>query len=136
MSAVRSSDSDPTPPIRLSIPADFRFLRLARATAAAIAADLDFSMQDIDDVRVAVDELGALLIEDAAPGAELEICFDTGGTGISAEGHLTGGSHEQPRLHPVAAELLGLVVDGYDVSVDRSNGRTFRFWKQPEDDGE
>jgi len=132
LSAVRRPEPEPQPGIRLTIPAEFRYLRLARVTAAAIAADLDFSVQDIDDVRVAVDELSALLIEDAGPGSELEICFDVSQPRLSGEGRVTGGSTAEPKLHPVAAELLALVVDHYEVSVDR-DGRMFRFWKQPGD---
>jgi serine/threonine-protein kinase RsbW len=133
VSAVRSSDAEPTAPIRLTIPADFRYLRLARVTAAAVAADMDFSVQDIDDVRVAVDELAAILIEDAVEGTEMEICFtiaDHGG--LAVEGHVVGGSQVDPDVHPVAAELLALVVDRYELSVDRGRGRgrVFRFWKQ------
>jgi len=131
VSAVRSSEAEPIAPIRLTIPADFRYLRLARVTAAAVAADMDFSVQDIDDVRVAVDELAAILIEDAPDGTEMEICFgiaDHGG--LSVEGHVVGGSQEEPDIHPVAAELLALVVDRYELFVDRGRGRAFRFWKQ------
>ena len=136
MSEARSTEQDAQSPIRLAIPADVRYLRLARVTAAAIAADLDFTVQDVDDVRVAVDELASLLIEDAAPGAELEICFDITGSDLSAEGRLTGGFVGTPKMHPVAAELLALVVDQYDVSVNGSHDRTFRFSKRPEDDQE
>jgi hypothetical protein len=131
VSVAREEAPEAQPAIRLTIPAELRYLRLARVTAAAIAADLDFSVQDIDDVRVAVDELSALLIEDAGPGSELEICFTPSLTGIAGEGRMSGGSTTEPKLHPVAAELLALVVDRYDVSVDRQ-GRMFRFSKQPE----
>ena len=64
-------------------------------------------------------------------GAELEICFALGGGGLDVDGRVTGGSSEEASLHPVAAELLALVVDRYEVAVDRSCGRTFRFRKQP-----
>jgi hypothetical protein len=132
VSIARSSEPEPNAPIRLTVPAEFRYLRLARVTAAAVAADLDFSLQDIDDVRVAVDELAALLIEDAVPGGELEIWFDAGPNGLSAEGRTTGRVGVEPKLHAVAAELLALVVDRYDVSLDRKGDRSFSFWKQPE----
>jgi serine/threonine-protein kinase RsbW len=132
VSIARSSEPEPSAPIRLTVPAELRYLRLARVTAAAIAADLDYSMQDVDDVRVAVDELAALLIEDAGPGAELELCFAAGPDGITAEGHLTGGPTTAPSVHPVAAELLALVVDSYDVA-DGPGGRSFRFWKRSEE---
>ena len=54
-----------------------------------------------------------------------------GDGGLTVDGRVTGGSSDEAQLHPVAAELLALVVDRYDVAVDRSRGRTFRFWKQP-----
>jgi hypothetical protein len=123
VSLARSADPEPTAPIRLFVPADVRYLRLARVTAAAIAADLDFSVQDVDDVRFAVDELSAHLIEDATEGAELEICFTLEGAGLVAEGQVHGGPTDEAPLHPVAAELLALVVDRYELSTDRGRGR-------------
>ncbi len=131
MSISAAHEPEPVAPIRLTVPAEFRYLRLARVTAAAIAADLDFNVQDIDDVRVAVDELASILIEDATPGAELELCFWLGPSGIEAEGAVTDGATTEPDVHPVAGELLALVVDRYDLSVGRS-GRSFRFSKGQE----
>ena len=119
-------------PIRLTIPADFRYLRLARVTAAAIAADLDFSVQDIDDVRVAVDELAALLIEDAGPRAPSWRSASIAGPRRAAvEGRSRAVRRWSPSSTRSPPSCSRSVVDRYELSVDRGRGRMFRFWKQP-----
>ena len=65
--ATPADDAAGASVIRLSIPAELRFLRIARLTAAGIAGDLGFGLQDVEDLRVAVDEMCAALIEDAGP---------------------------------------------------------------------
>src|SRR4051794_20755870 len=51
--------------VRLEVPADPRYLRVVRLVASACAADAGFDIDDIEDVRVAADELcaGALELE-------------------------------------------------------------------------
>ena len=132
MTAARSPEPEPLPPIRLAIPADFRYLRVARVTAAAIAADLDFSVQDIDDVRVAVDELSALLIEDATGGGGAGICFALGGGGLDVDGRVTGGSvgrGEPPPRRRRAPRPRGRPLRAWRSTVRVA--ATFRFRKQP-----
>ncbi len=116
-------------PIRLTIPAQSRLLRLARMTAATVAADVGFSLQDIEDVRVAVDELAALLIEGSQAGAILELCFGHEGGALAVEGEVRGGGAIAD-LHPVARELLGLVADEYSVTVADHGGPSFRVVKR------
>ncbi len=47
--------------VRLSLPGRSAFVRLARLNAAGLAADLSFSVDEIEDLRIAVDELFFLL---------------------------------------------------------------------------
>ncbi|MHB1612838.1 MAG: hypothetical protein ACYCXA_04040 [Actinomycetes bacterium] len=44
------------------LPADVAFLAVARTTAAALAARLEFTLDDIEDLRIAVDEAVSLVI--------------------------------------------------------------------------
>lgn len=57
-----------TPPGRvdLRLPADAAYLSVLRTTTAALAARLDLSVDDVEDLRIAVDEAASLLL---APGS-------------------------------------------------------------------
>ena len=114
--------------IRLAIPADVRFLRVARLTAAGVAGDLGFGLQAIEDLRVAIDELCVVVIEHADPGAELELEYEIGDDQLIIVGRCPG-SGGDPQVHPVAAELLRMTADEYEVAGDGS-GRSFRLIKR------
>jgi serine/threonine-protein kinase RsbW len=101
-------------PVRLVIPAHARFLRLARLTAAGIAGDSGFGLEAIEDLRVAVDEVCAILIEGAADSAELELVYRSTADGLVIEGSCPNPGKE-PDLHPVARELLAMTADDYSV---------------------
>jgi serine/threonine-protein kinase RsbW len=101
-------------PVRLIIPARARFLRLARLTAAGIAGDIGFGLEPIEDLRVAVDEVCAILIEGAADDAELELIYRSTEDGLVIEGSCVNPG-ATPDLHPVARELLAMTADDYSV---------------------
>jgi len=104
-------------PVRLVIPARARYLRLARLTAAGIAGDLGFALEAIEDLRVAVDEVCAILIEKAEHGAELELVYRSTPDGLSIEGSCANPG-AVPEVHPVARELLAMTADDYSVYAD------------------
>ena len=115
----------------MTIPADVRFLRVARLTAAGIAGDLGFGLQDLEDLRVAVDELCAVLMDGAPPTVEFELRYliHEGSLEILGRCPAVG---ELPALHPVAAELLRMTADGFEISGD-GQGRSFRLVKHRHD---
>ena len=117
------------PSVRLLIPSSVRHLRLARVTASTMATDLSFDLQDIEDLRVAVDELAALLIEDCPPNAVLELKFDAIDGGLRIYGQIEAPGLPAPTLHPVARELLELVADEYELSPD-GDSRSFQLTKR------
>ncbi|WP_156384221.1 anti-sigma factor [Marmoricola sp. Leaf446] len=45
-------------------------------TTAGLAARLDFTLDDIEDLRMAVGEACALVLEDATPGGDLHASYD------------------------------------------------------------
>jgi serine/threonine-protein kinase RsbW len=123
-----------SPVIRLAIPAASRYLRLARLTAAGIAADIGFDLEAIEDLRVAVDEACALLLEGCADtGAELELRYRAEGDTLVIEGRSPCRPDSAIEVHPVARELLELTADHYDVGSD-GEGRHFRLVKRRRDE--
>lgn len=66
--------TEDTGPIELVVPGTSRHIRLARLMAGGIATTYGLSMQFIEDVRIAVDEICATLIE-TGRGQPLKLTF-------------------------------------------------------------
>jgi serine/threonine-protein kinase RsbW len=132
--ATDVTDAGPTgrhqggPQVQLVIPATSRYLRLARLTAAGLAGDLGCSVEAIDDLRIAVDELCAAVIDGMAPDAELELIYREQEHALVVEGRCRTRSSEAPELHSVARELLNMLADEYSIGAAGGH-RTFRLLK-------
>ena len=59
--------------VELRLPAESAYLSVLRTATAGLAARLDFTLDEIEDLRIAVDEACALLLPDSDPGQQL-IC--------------------------------------------------------------
>lgn len=72
--------------ITVRIPAMPRYLHVVRLVAAGLASRLSFTIDDIEDLKIAVDELAAYMT--GAHGREgiLEISFSVHGNRIEIEG--------------------------------------------------
>ena len=72
-----STDSQPTVDdvVLLTVPADGGYLGVLRTATAGLAARLQFALDEIEDLRIAVDEACAMLLAIATRGAELECRF-------------------------------------------------------------
>ena len=62
---TRSSRSTQRAEVTLTVPAESMYLSVVRTAAAGLAARLDFTLDDIEDLRIAVDEACALLLKQA-----------------------------------------------------------------------
>jgi serine/threonine-protein kinase RsbW len=60
------------------LPAEGAYLSVLRTATAGLAARLDFTLDEIEDLRIAVDEACAMLLSQAVPGASLECAFTLG----------------------------------------------------------
>jgi serine/threonine-protein kinase RsbW len=64
--------------VAIRMPADGAYLSVLRTATAGLAARLDFTLDEIEDLRIAVDEACAMLLGQAVPGASLECAFTLG----------------------------------------------------------
>jgi len=71
------------PDAELRLPAEAAFVSVLRATAVSVAARLDFTVDDLEDLRMAVSEAAGLVLDQATPDGELRAEFGFG------EGRLT-----------------------------------------------
>ena len=58
--------------VLLTVPADGGYLGVLRTATAGLAARLHFALDEIEDLRIAVDEACAMLLAIASRGAELD----------------------------------------------------------------
>lgn len=61
--------------VTVRLPADGAYLSVLRTATAGLAARLDFTLDEIEDLRIAVDEACAMLLAQAVPGTDLECEF-------------------------------------------------------------
>ena len=59
------------PDAELRLPADSAYVAVLRMATAGLAARLDFTLDDIEDLRMAVGEASAILLDRARPGGRL-----------------------------------------------------------------
>lgn len=71
------------PDVELRIPADSSYLSVLRTATAGLAARLDFTLDDIEDLRIAVDEACAMVLPQARPDSDLTCSFDLGATRLT-----------------------------------------------------
>lgn len=57
--------------VELRLPADRAYASVLRTTTAGLAARLDFPIDDIEDLRIAVGEASAVVLAEARPGTDL-----------------------------------------------------------------
>ena len=108
-----------TSPIRLRLPASSAWVVLARTTATACCARLDFDIDRLEDVRLAVDEVVGMLIDRAQPGADIECVFtpyDDGRLDIAVSVRTSAGT--LPATDTFAWAVLTALVDDVTATVD------------------
>jgi serine/threonine-protein kinase RsbW len=64
--------------VHVRMPAEGAYLSVLRTATAGLAARLDFTLDEIEDLRIAIDEACAMLLAQAIPGTELECDFELG----------------------------------------------------------
>jgi serine/threonine-protein kinase RsbW len=71
--------------VLLTVPADGGYLGVLRTATAGLAARLHFALDEIEDLRIAVDEACAMLLAIAVRGAELECRFSVSDNALAVE---------------------------------------------------
>ena len=108
--------------IRLRIPASSAWVVLARTAATACCARLDFDVDRLEDVRLAVDEVVGLLIGQADAGTDIACVFtpyDDGRLDITVAATSDGGT--LPANDSFAWAVLTALVDDVTATVDATS---------------
>jgi serine/threonine-protein kinase RsbW len=111
------------------------YLRLVRLTAAGLASRLGFTFDEVEDLRIAVDELCFHLLGDGHDGPPdesrtMDLTYSAARDSITITGRtgLAGGIPEPSEL---SEQILDALVDEHEVSGD-DGMIMFRLKKQRE----
>lgn len=116
--------------VALRLPAAGAYLSVLRTATASLASRLDFTIDDIEDLRIAVDEACAMLLTQALPGADLECSFELTADSIKVDvSVLTLDGHE-PSRDTFAWTVLTALAGEVDSSVDAEDRVTLSLHKR------
>ncbi len=122
--------------VQLTLPAASAYLSVLRTATASLAARADFTLDDIEDLRIAVDEACALLLLSAVPGSNLECTFELSPGVIQVSVTVRSLDGEPPSRETFAWTVLTALADEVSSSVDADSRVTIGLRKRrgvPED---
>jgi serine/threonine-protein kinase RsbW len=102
----------------LSVPAAGAYLGVLRTATAGLAARLQFTLDEIEDLRIAVDEACAMLLPIATPEAELSCLFTVTDDALLVETSVPTTS-SGPRLpaESFSWQVLSALADEIDAAI-------------------
>ena len=109
-----------TEEVRLVLPARPELVGVARLTAASLAGTIDFSLNEIEDLKIAVEELCHQLIASGGNTGSLTLTYRVGADTLEVIG--TGPSTgpkapDLPSPHPLSNRILEAVTDDYALDL-------------------
>jgi hypothetical protein len=121
--------------LEISVPADVESLRSVRLVATDAAARAGFDVAEIEDIRVAVNELCRTCLETSTETTnEVLVRFYVAPGRVAVRGFARLGPAQEPmHLSRVSQVLLAATVDDFDLSTDEMVAR-FSLVKQRESD--
>lgn len=102
--------------VQLRVPATGAYLSVLRTAAAGLAARLEFTVDDIEDLRIAVDEACAMVLPLAADGSQLDARFVLRPHDLEVVVSVPSAVTEPPRQNTFAWTVLRALTDEIDVT--------------------
>ncbi len=108
--------------VSIKIPASPQYLGVLRLVAAGLAARLHFTLEDIEDLKIAVDEMSAYLTGTNGRDGTMEISFviDDDRIEIQGLGDFAPGQKVRTDLTDFSRVILETVVD--EASLEQADG--------------
>lgn len=103
--------------VKLTMPAVPQLLRVARLTAAGLAGRLGFNFDEIEDVKIAVDELCFALVGTKGRDGDLTLTYRLLPDALEIEGRgAFGAGTASPVPNELSAQILDAVVDEHELT--------------------
>ena len=122
--------------VSIKIPASPQYLGVLRLVAAGLAARLHFTLEDIEDLKIAVDELSAYITGSQGREGTIDVRFAIGDDRIEIRGQaeLEPGHKVRTDLTEFSQMILETVAD--EASLDQLDGSpTFHLVKSKRQSG-
>lgn len=105
--------------IELTIPPDPRLLRMVRLVAAGLATTAGFDVDELEDLRIAVDEAVTALLEGGS-GAAVPLVFELapGLVAMSGRTEAAGADPLDAERIELSSLILSAVCDEHELRVD------------------
>lgn len=105
--------------VTVRMPAEGAYLSVLRTATAGLAARLDFTLDEIEDLRIAVDEACAMLLPQALPGTTLDCEFELGDDAMLVAVSVRAAEGRPPARDTFAWRVLTALAGRVDASVGR-----------------
>ena len=117
--------------VELALPAKPELLSLARLTVAAVASRADFDYEEIEDLRLAIDELCSPLVGHNGRPGKLCLRYSWGGSELEVSCMVVdnGDGHDEvvaPDENELSDRILDALVDEHGSDLHPDGGR--RVW--------
>ena len=116
--------------VTLRLPAASAYLSVLRTATAGLAARLDFTLDEIEDLRIAVDEACAMLLASAVPGADLHVEFELRGDALRVSVTVLTLDGVEPSRDTFAWTVLAALVGDVASRADGDNRVTIDLQKR------
>jgi serine/threonine-protein kinase RsbW len=100
------------------MPAEGAYLSVLRTATAGLAARLDFTLDEIEDLRIAVDEACAMLLSQAIPGTNLECDFELGADSMTITVSVVAARPRTPARDTFAWTVLSALAGDVDAKLE------------------
>ena len=128
--AQATPHATPADVVTIKLPAAGAYLSVLRTATAGLAARLDFTLDEIEDLRIAVDEACAMLLAQAVPGADLECKFTLSGESIRVAVSVLTVDGRQPSRDTFAWTVLSALAGEVDSAAGVDNRVTITLLKR------
>jgi serine/threonine-protein kinase RsbW len=113
----------------ITLPADSAYLSVLRTATAGLAARLDFTIDEIEDLRIAVDEACAMLLAQAVHGADITCEFRLEDDSIRVGVSVLTVDGRQPSRDTFAWTVLSALAGDVDSGADADRRVTITLRK-------
>jgi len=104
--------------VEIVLPPDSAYLTVLRTATAGLAARLDFTLDDIEDLRIAVDEACSMLLPHALDGATLRCRFELHEDRLDITVTLPSRATALPARDTFAWTVLSALAGEVDAGID------------------
>ena len=114
----------------ITLPASSAYLTVLRTATAGLAARLDFTIDEIEDLRIAVDEACAMLLSQAISGADITCEFTLDDDRLSVAVSVLTKDGEEPSRDTFAWTVLTALAGDVTSGTDADKRVTITLCKQ------